>query len=65
MRRTSSIAKWLLISMSFWCVSTSAAVWTIDPGLELLGTYTDNIELAAPGIEEYEFVMTLFSGLRT
>ena len=36
-----------------------AAVWTIDPGLEIKGIYTDNVFLSAPGSEESESITSV------
>lgn len=56
MRRNCSTAKWLFTSVYFWHSVAIAAVWTIDPGLELQGIYTDNVFLAASGLEETDVI---------
>ncbi|MCK4587853.1 MAG: TIGR03016 family PEP-CTERM system-associated outer membrane protein, partial [Gammaproteobacteria bacterium] len=54
-----STAKWLFVGASFWCSATSAGVWTVAPGLELQETYTDNVELSAPGLEKSEYITSI------
>lgn len=42
---------------------TSAAVWTVEPSIELSTSYTDNVTLAAKGQERDEYVLGVSPGV--
>ena len=42
----------------------NGAPWTFTPTLQVRGTYTDNVELAAPGLEQGATVLDVSPGIR-
>jgi len=45
------------------CSHADAAEWKITPSLDLKETYTDNVKLAAPGLEKSEFITQVNPGI--
>lgn len=56
---TCSIATAMLLAYSH----AGAAEWKITPTLDLKETYTDNVKLAAPGLEKSEFITQINPGI--
>lgn len=56
---TCSIATAMLLVYSH----AGAAEWKITPSLDLKETYTDNVKLAAPGLEKSEFITQINPGI--
>lgn len=54
----------VLLGLSLLVQPVSAANWTLTPALQLQETWSDNITLAAPGLERSDLVTQLNPGLR-
>lgn len=56
--------KWMAAPLLLACsLAGWAGEWTVTPRLDLAEAYTDNVELAAPGAEEHEFITQVVPGL--